>query len=114
MRKIWSRLVREGIRQRQRNAERYEARHRFEREKRATQEIRHRICEQHNRIPWLIGALSKTDPTTAARLLLKRVDIAAENIGDLLKMFPCKKAGSLRSFELQSSGQVLSRSPNTM
>uniref|UniRef100_A0A0M3IN65 Glycoprotein n=1 Tax=Ascaris lumbricoides TaxID=6252 RepID=A0A0M3IN65_ASCLU len=62
-----------------------------EREQRITQEIRHRICEQHNRILWLIGALSRTDPTTAARVLLKRMDIAAENIGDLLKVFPCKK-----------------------
>uniref|UniRef100_A0A915CL94 Uncharacterized protein n=1 Tax=Parascaris univalens TaxID=6257 RepID=A0A915CL94_PARUN len=38
-----------------------------------------------------IGALSRTDPTTAARVLLRRMDIAAENIGDLLKVFPCKK-----------------------
>ncbi|KHN78361.1 hypothetical protein Tcan_04726 [Toxocara canis] len=62
-----------------------------EREQQVTQEIRHRICEQHNRLLLLIEALSRTDPTTAARILLKRVDIAAENIGDLLKVYPCKR-----------------------
>uniref|UniRef100_A0A915A167 Uncharacterized protein n=1 Tax=Parascaris univalens TaxID=6257 RepID=A0A915A167_PARUN len=40
---------------------------------------------------WLIGALNSKDPTTAARVLVGRMDIAAENIGDLLKVFPCKK-----------------------
>uniref|UniRef100_A0A915AAE8 Uncharacterized protein n=1 Tax=Parascaris univalens TaxID=6257 RepID=A0A915AAE8_PARUN len=39
---------------------------------------------------WLIGPLSRTDPTAAARVLLRRMDIAEENIGDLLKVFPCK------------------------
>ncbi|KHN87665.1 hypothetical protein Tcan_00032, partial [Toxocara canis] len=61
------------------------------REQQVTQEIRHRICEQHDCLLLLIEALSRTDPTTAARILLKRVDIAAENIGDLLKVYPCKK-----------------------
>uniref|UniRef100_A0A915CEW7 Uncharacterized protein n=1 Tax=Parascaris univalens TaxID=6257 RepID=A0A915CEW7_PARUN len=40
---------------------------------------------------WLIGTLNSKDPTNAARVLLGRMDIAAENIGDLLKVFPCKK-----------------------
>uniref|UniRef100_A0A915CFF8 Uncharacterized protein n=1 Tax=Parascaris univalens TaxID=6257 RepID=A0A915CFF8_PARUN len=64
---------------------------RSEREQRITQEIRHRICQQHERMLWLIAALSRTDPTTAAREFLSRMDIAAENIADLLKVFPCKK-----------------------
>ncbi|VDM40214.1 unnamed protein product [Toxocara canis] len=58
---------------------------------RVARDIRHRLCEEHDRLLWPIEALSRTDPTTAARILLKRIGIAAESIGDMLKVFPRKK-----------------------
>ncbi|VDK17831.1 unnamed protein product [Anisakis simplex] len=58
-------------------------------ERQVIQEVRHRVCEDQNRLLRLVKAISQTDPTTAARILFKRNDIAAENVGSFLKVFPC-------------------------